>query len=243
VFLNLLVNAAQAIPEGHADANLIRIATRNGPANTVIVEITDSGTGMTPEVQARLFEPFFTNKPTGIGTGLGLTICQRIMTAAGGKIEVESTPGQGTTFRVILPAARISVATVSHTPAAPSTVRRGRVLIIDDEPTIGSSLMRLLGRDHDVVATTSAREALERILGGESFDVILCDLMMPVMTGIEFYQQLASLMPNQVQRIIFLTGGAFTAAARSFLDQCPNLRIGKPFELAALRALVASQIK
>ena len=188
VFLNLVMNAAQAIPEGRAEANEIRITTSNGRNGHVAVEVSDTGVGMSREVLSRLFSPFFTTKPVGVGTGLGLSICHRIVTGFGGTIEVHSQPGQGTTFRISLPPAQGEVSAV--TPAAQSRSvarRRGRILGVDDEPLISKAIQRCLVNDHDVVALTRGAEALEKIRAGAEFDVILCDLMMPEMTGMELH--------------------------------------------------------
>ena len=106
VFLNLLVNAAQALPDGHAEENEIRVTTDPGADGSVIVEVSDTGTGIPPEVMERLFEPFFTTKAIGQGTGLGLPICRNIVEGLGGRITVQSELGKGSTFRVTLPAAQ-----------------------------------------------------------------------------------------------------------------------------------------
>jgi PAS domain S-box-containing protein len=103
VFLNLLINAAQAIKEGDAASNLIRISTRTDEKGRAVVTVTDSGAGIPPEVIGRIFDPFFTTKPVGVGTGLGLFICHGIVKALGGEIGVDSALGHGTTFRVVLP--------------------------------------------------------------------------------------------------------------------------------------------
>jgi signal transduction histidine kinase len=112
VFLNLLVNAAQAIPEGHSDRHQVRVAVCV-EGEHVCVSITDTGHGMTEAVKRRIFTPFFTTKPSGVGTGLGLSICQRIVSSFGGDISVESELGRGTTFRVRLPAAPAATATTT----------------------------------------------------------------------------------------------------------------------------------
>jgi len=104
VFLNLLVNAAHALPDAAPDVHEIRISARALPGDRVAVEIADTGSGIAPEVRPRIFDPFFTTKPEGVGTGLGLWVCHNIVTAHGGAIEVESKPGAGSVFRVILPA-------------------------------------------------------------------------------------------------------------------------------------------
>jgi PAS domain S-box-containing protein len=244
VFLNLIVNAAQALPEGHADVHYIRIRTRNDSSGMVVAEVEDTGSGIRPEVMKRLFTPFFTTKPRGVGTGLGLSICRRILGDLGGEVTVESTLGRGTIFRVALkPATADSGSRIAVAPAAAETPRRGRILIVDDELVVAKAIRRMLGREHDVVVITSAREALDRIVSGERFDVILCDLMMPIVTGAQFYDELTLLSPGIAARIVFLTGGAFTAKTREFLDRVPNARLEKPFESQTLRALVNERLR
>jgi signal transduction histidine kinase len=240
VFLNLLVNAAQALPAGRSEENEIRLITR-AVEGGVVVEIRDSGIGIGPEVLPNIFDPFFTTKAAGVGTGLGLAICHRIVTGLGGSIEVESQVGRGTAFKVrlpTLPAAADRNASASQPSAAPGQRDRGRVLVIDDEPMINSILRRMLGRDHQVSTATSVREALDRFEAGERFDLIMCDLMMPEMTGMDLHAQLLRSDPALAERLVFMTGGAFTPAAREFLDRVPNARVEKPFDVPSLRALI-----
>ncbi|MFE8601965.1 response regulator [Archangium violaceum] len=240
VMVNLLVNAAQAIPEGNAELNEIRVLTRTH-AEGLAIEVRDTGSGISPENLERLFEPFFTTKPVGVGTGLGLPICQDIVTSFGGRMEVESEVGKGSTFRVILRAANVVRPSEAPKEAVASPVsRRGRILVVDDEPMIGMAIRRTLQREHEVIALTSAREAQARLTSGERFDLILCDLMMPEMTGMELHQAIASHSPGLAGRMVFLTGGAFTANARDFLNQVPNHRVEKPFSTQELRGLVQS---
>jgi CheY-like chemotaxis protein len=115
--------------------------------------------------------------------------------------------------------------------------------VVDDEPMIVKIVKRTLSAEHDVVALDRAPDALGRIEEGERFDVILCDLIMPVMTGMEFYESLGAVAPDQVPKVVFLTGGAFTLRAREFLDTVPNFRLEKPFELAALRSMVNERVQ
>jgi CheY-like chemotaxis protein/anti-sigma regulatory factor (Ser/Thr protein kinase) len=239
VFLNLLVNAAQAIPEGDVERNEIRVVTRSH-AEGVAIEVRDTGSGMSPEHLEKLFEPFFTTKPVGVGTGLGLSICQDIVSGFGGRMEVESEVGRGTLFRVILPAATSAVLPVepARPTLAPAVSRRGRILVVDDEPMIGMAIRRTLQREHEVVVLTSAREAHARLTGGERFDVILCDVMMPEMSGMDLHQELESHAPELAERFVFLTGGAFTTNARAFLSRVSNHRLEKPFSSQELRGLV-----
>jgi signal transduction histidine kinase len=241
VILNLVVNAAQAMSEGHADRNELRIATATSADGRVVVEVSDNGPGIPPAILGRIFDPFFTTKPVGVGTGLGLAICHRIVSEIGGVIEVESELGKGSLFRLILPAARDSQSLKART-VRPTSGPRTRMLVVDDEPAIGRALQRTL-RDHlDVVALSSAKEALARIGAGERFEVILCDVMMPEVTGMALHQELTKIAPDQAERMIFVTGGAFTAAAREFLDLVPNPRIDKPVEATNLLAIVAGLV-
>jgi PAS domain S-box-containing protein len=240
VFLNLLVNAAQAIPEGRVDENEIRVTARTDDLGRAIVEVRDSGSGIRPDIIGRIFDPFFTTKPIGVGTGLGLSICHNIITGVGGEIAVESRANAGTVFRITLPAspsALVDDAAPSPMPSAKGG-RRGRVLVVDDEISVGKSIQRLLRSEHEVLALTRAREALEMFARGERFDVILCDLMMPDMTGMDLYRNLQRVAPDQAERIVVLTGGVFTPSARQFLDTVANPRIEKPFDPATMRAMV-----
>ena len=243
VFLNLIVNAAQAIPEGKVDKNEIRVRTSLGRGGRVLIEVSDTGSGMESAVLKRLFTPFFTTKAMGAGTGLGLSICHRIITALGGDITVESALGVGSTFRVQLPAATGTPVVAERPASSPSKAsRRGRVMVIDDEPALLAAVKRLLAQDHDVVALPGAKEALAMLTQGEEFDVILCDLMMPEMTGMDLHEALVNAAPELAAKMIFLTGGAFSTRARAFLDQAANLHIEKPFDGKALRAIVDGRV-
>jgi signal transduction histidine kinase len=237
VLLNLLVNAAQALPEGHVEQHEIRVTTRTGNDGEAVVEVADTGCGMSKETVTRIFDPFFTTKPVGIGTGLGLAICHGIVTELGGTIEVESEVGRGTVFRVLLPAGQQSRTSLKVAKAYTPGSRRS-VLVVDDEVMLGQALKRALSPHHDVTVLTSGVAALESITGGERFDAILLDVMMPNVTGMETYERLQRQVPEQAKRIIFLTGGAFTPRAREFLDRVPNPRLEKPVEADALLAAI-----
>ncbi len=243
VFLNLIVNAAQALQEGRAEDNEIRITTWL-EGERVFIEVRDSGPGIPPEIIGRIFDAFFTTKAVGAGTGLGLAISQRIVTDMGGALTVESEVGKGTTFRVALPVARAEGREIAVT-AEPCDVggRSGRILVVDDEKLVVNVVRRVLSKDHEVVATMSAKEALALCVAGESFDLILCDLMMPDMTGMDLYRELSRVAPEQANRMIFLTGGAFTPTARQFLAETPKEHIEKPFDVANLRAIVRRYLR
>jgi nitrogen-specific signal transduction histidine kinase len=238
VFLNLIVNAAQAIPEGRVAVNEIRLTTRLDDAGRIVVEVRDTGVGISSDVLSRIFDPFFTTKTESTGTGLGLAICHRIVRGLGGDIAVESQPGRGTIFRVFLLRAQNELK--QETAAQPETIskRKGRVLVVDDEPMLCATIERILANDHDVMAMTSARQAAQLIARGDRFDIILSDLMMPEMTGMDFYRELRRSAPDQADKIVFMTGGAFSQDAAAFLHRMPNPSIEKPFKSKALRELL-----
>jgi PAS domain S-box-containing protein len=243
VFLNLLVNAAQALPEGRADHHEIAVTTRL-EGDSVVIEVSDTGTGIPPAIIGRIFDAFFTTKPVGVGTGLGLAICHRIVTDMGGTLTVQSEVGKGTTFRVSLPVAsdQESVPTAPLQPA-PVAGRRGRILVVDDDPIVLHIVTRVLSKEHEVVGLSTAAEALARCASGETFDLILCDLMMPDMTGMDLHRELSRVAAEQANKMIFLTGGAFTERARRFLTETPKEQIEKPFDAANLRAIVRRYLR
>jgi len=245
VVVNLLVNAAQAIPEGAADQNEIRVRTRTDDAGNALLEVEDTGPGMPPEIKHRIFDPFYTTKPIGEGTGLGLTICHGIVSELGGCIEVDSEVGAGSMFRVVLPRTEPSDRPEPKSSTAPTStdVRRGRVLVIDDEPMIGRAVQLMLEGAHDVTTLVSAREALERLVAREDYDVIVCDLMMPEMTGMDLHAAVVEKRPEIAERFVFLTGGAFTPRARAFLERTPNALLEKPFETTALLEAIAATMR
>lgn len=230
VFLNLLINAAQSIPSGHVDRNVIRVICRQTP-DRVIVEVSDTGSGIAPELLGRIFDPFFTTKHVGEGTGLGLSICRGIVQRMGGEIEVESRPGEGSLFRVSLPVH------ASMRPRA-GVKPRLRLLVIDDEVAIPRIVARSLSA-HDVVGHTDPLRALDELRAGARYDGILLDVMMPAMTGIEFHEALASIDRSLQDRVVFMSGGAFTPETSAFLEASPRPKLEKPFTIDDLEAVVA----
>jgi two-component system NtrC family sensor kinase len=238
VFLNLLVNAAQAIPEGDVAHNRITLTTRmeNG---RVVVEVSDTGKGMTPEILERAFEPFFTTRSIGEGMGLGLSTCLGLVQSMKGELTATSRQGVGSTFRVVLPPGTPQVQVLTPISAA-RVARRKRVLVIDDEPGIAAVFKRIIGRSHEVVVVQSGREAIALLERDDGFDRIFCDLMMADLTGMDVYEALAERRRQDcLERFVFMTGGSFTERARSFLQTVPFPRIDKPFDPELIRSLVA----
>ncbi|MBI5497132.1 MAG: PAS domain S-box protein [Deltaproteobacteria bacterium] len=245
VFLAVLLNAAQAIPEGAADSNLVTVRTFADDGGNAVIEISDTGAGIPAELQTRVFDPFFTTKPVGQGTGLGLSICRATLLGLGGDISFTSAPGHGTTFRLVLPpagAAAPATAPVSAVTAGGAPGRRGRILVVDDEPLVGAATRRTLADEHDVVPVASGAEALAR-LEEEPFDLILCDVMMPEMSGEELYEALVQRFPEHAAKMIFMTGGAFTPRAAAFLERVPHKRLHKPVDADDLKALIRGVLK
>ncbi len=246
VFINLLVNAAQAMPAGRPQANRIRVVTRTDAEGRAVVEIEDTGAGITPEDRARIFDPFFTTKPVGFGTGLGLSICHKIISDFGGTIAVECVVGRGALFRITLPAAPSKEAAAASPEAAkPEAERplpRAQILVVDDEPKVLAMLDRALSRRHDVTLASDGSEALTLITRGRRFDLVLCDLMMPKMTGMELFERVEELAPEQASSFVFLSGGAVTERGAAFLDKHAARRLDKPFQLRDLDAMIAARL-
>jgi two-component system, NtrC family, sensor kinase len=239
VFLNLLLNATQALPEGAVSSNQVTLTLRPHQESWVAIEVRDTGCGIPAEHLPRLFEPFFTTKPIGEGTGLGLSVCHGIVTSMGGQLQVESTPGRGSTFRVLLPVAGKAVASESSGDGRvrrPGEPEARRVLVIDDEPEVIEALARTIGPLHSIERAGSGTRALELLAQDAGYDVIFCDLMMPELTGMDLYEVIASKYPELLERMIFMTAGGFTPRAIAFVDQHGPKCIEKPFSPETVRA-------
>ncbi len=243
VFVSLLVNAVEAIEEGAPESNRITLRAWQEDG-TVIGEIRDTGSGIPENIQGRVFDPFFSTKERTVGTGLGLAVCQRMVSEIGGHVDFESRVGQGTSFRVRLPALPGKTAGPVEPPTGVDTAAsRAVVLVVDDEPMLRTMLVEMLSEHHDVVVAASADEA--QALLHRPFDAILCDLTMPLRTGIEFHRWIREHRPELVSRVLFMTGGCFTTEDRDYLDALPTDTLAKPFSedevLAALSAVLEAR--
>jgi signal transduction histidine kinase len=239
VFTNLVLNACQAMA-GSGGTGTLTIGADVVPAGDRIrVHLADSGPGIPAEHLPRLFEPFFTTRGEEEGTGLGLAICQWIAESLGGRISVDSLPGQGARFTVELPATGVP-GDVEATPGPrPRRPLAGvSVLVVEDEPLVGDmmeDLLRLEG--HAVDRAVNGREALERLAQG-SYDLIISDVQMPDLSGPAFHQELLRIDPALARRVIFVTGDVTSPETRTFLEQGGLAYLEKPFEVAAFRAAV-----
>lgn len=219
VFLNLLTNAVQSLA-GDRGPNDIIITTR-AKGDSVIVEVQDTGIGIPTELQSTIFEPLFTTKAEG--SGLDLALCRELLTKEGGSISVESVVGRGTTFTVVLRAMR-------QAQSARKVRERSsgkRILVIDEQPREAAALKMLLSNHHTTVAT-SGHEALQRLHAGEHYDVIVCDLLMEKIDGVDLHRRLRVERPELAARMIFLTGDAFISRTQQFLAGVPNRHVQKP---------------
>ncbi len=253
VLKQLLLNAAQAMEGADSRQHEIILRTAMAEDGQVRIDVLDNGCGIPAEVRQRIFEPFFTTKPVGVGTGLGLSVCHGIVSAAGGQLRVESRPQGGTHVSVLLPSVdRISGSLPLSHVAAPTAARGGglllshgksaaraqrRILMVDDEPMLLRSVRRLLP-EYELVCVESARKALEMLDAGKPFDLIVSDVMMPEMSGIDFYEVLRKRYPEEARRVVFVTGGALGHHVGSFLGSVPNQRLEKPFAAADLRRVI-----
>jgi CheY-like chemotaxis protein len=246
VVVNLITNAHQALHETSGRRQLT-LTTRSDPAQSrVVFAVADTGPGIPPEVRTRIFEPFFTTKLPGVGTGLGLPLCQGIIESHGGTITVESQPGHGTIFHIELPVEALPLA-MSETPETgalhPFDGQEKTILVVDDEDGIAKALAYLLYRDgHQVDTAANGRLALAK-LQERSYDLILCDLRMPELDGSGLYQEVASWAPHLLPRFVFLTGDMMSPEADTFLKQVKSPRLSKPFRAIEVRRIVQQALR
>ncbi len=237
VVVNLLLNAAHAIKPGNSGKNEVNLSLGTDSEGRAWLEIHDSGTGMPKDVLERLFEPFFTTKGIGQGTGLGLSICQGIVHALGGEISVSSQVGIGSVVRIVLPAAAAEQSQVDSSTQQSMSAGESCILVIDDEQSILTMVAHAL-QHHEVISLSTGSEALNLLDSGKHVDLILLDLMMPNMSGVEFYEALLLRHSDLASRIVFLAPGATNQDVEDFLKSVPNTVIEKPFNLKLFRKTI-----
>jgi len=244
VLVNLAVNARDAMPNGgtltlstssvRLDDTYARQHPAVSPGDFVMITVTDTGTGMDAETQARLFEPFFTTKPAGEGTGLGLATVYGIVKQSGGFIYVYSEPGHGTTFKVYLPTTHEKPSTV-QAPIQPAHSRGTEtILVVEDNPHVKEIACRVLAQlGYQVLAASSGEEALA-VLGAARarVDLVISDVIMPGMTGPELCRQLAQQYP--ALKVLFTSGYSDDAVMRHGVLEPGTMFIEKPYPPSAL---------
>jgi signal transduction histidine kinase/CheY-like chemotaxis protein len=244
VFVNILTNAAQAIPASRAGTHAAQIVVRVSlkPGSRVLVEVEDSGTGIDETERERLFEPFFTTKPIDRGTGLGLFVSLGIVTAAGGQLDIRNrTVGAGSIVSVELPVAKEAESVPPSSSVPRVSGKSLSVLVVDDDFLVAKTLARVLRR-HKVEVVTNGEEAWERLTTpGVDFDAVVCDLMMPELSGIDLYARILAKRPDLAQKFLFTSGGVATEAAQHFVAVHADRFLPKPVDNALLHQLVADR--
>ena len=239
VVTNLVVNAQQALLDRPTPRRLSITTRFDADRDEVVMTIADNGPGVPADIRPRIFEPFFTTKPTGVGTGVGLSMCQGVVESHGGRISIEDTPGGGATFVVAFPS-RAAVVAAKNAAAerAPAPAEGGRILVVDDEPEMAQMLAEILERvGHSVQTAGDGQQALDR-LADDKFDLILSDLRMPVLDGPGFYQAVAKRHPELLRRLMFITGDTLAPHVTAFLSQTPVNCIEKPLNPKAVQEAV-----
>jgi CheY-like chemotaxis protein len=245
-FLGLLLYVARSLPENASGGREIRLWVGTGTAGESVVTVSDDGLSLDDDEKARLFDPF----ASGDAAGLGLAMCYAIFTSLDGRIDVEVGPNGGTVFRVTFPPATGPNITDARKPNSvrstlPPSISSGRarVLVIDDDPGVGSTLRAMLEAHHEVRSVEQAREGLRLLLGPDEFDVVFCDLIMPEVSGMDVYCALELHSTDRAARLVFMTGGVFTPEAERFLASVPNRRIEKPFSLARVEQILSQALE
>lgn len=235
VLLGLLLNAAQAMPEGELGLNEIRVTTRRRDRDWVVIEIADNGAGIAPAHVGLVFEPFFTTRPRR--PGMGLAICQATVADHGGEISIRPRDGGGTVVCVVLPTIEAELAPELPGPRGRPKATQGRLLVVDDDPLVLRSLTRVLARDFEVASARNGREALDLVQADGPFDAMLCDLVMPELSGIELHERLVRDAPDLAKRTVFLTGGA-NARQRTRLAEVGQPHLEKPVDVKTVREML-----
>ena len=233
VFLNLVTNAEQAMERMEGRQHRLTVRTRRAGDN-IRIEVEDTGPGIPPNLLERIFNPFFTTKPTGSGTGLGLSISLGIVREHEGRIWAENGPQGGARFVIELPVITTRISGESPAVAATPPVNdRLRILVVDDEASVRVALQRYLsGHGHDVETTHSGREALAR-LRDRAYDAVIVDMRMPDLSGEQMFEEMRAHDPEHAARVIFTTGDLVSEPMRRFLDGSGRPCVPKPFELAS----------
>jgi PAS domain S-box-containing protein len=239
VVVNLVTNAHQAMREVAGPRHLTLATGVNAGGRQLWLEVGDTGPGVAAALQENIFEPFVTTKPLGMGTGLGLSLCQEIVAEHGGTIRLGQAGPQGAVFRVTLPVEAPHGAALEETPpAGVPTIRGKRVLVVDDEPGIAGVVAEVLALDGHAVDTVVHGGAALAKVRVQPYDLILSDIRMPEVDGPSFYRELARRDPKLLPRLIFMTGDTLSASTRAFLEQTRVPCVRKPFTLAEIRAIV-----
>ncbi|MBI3264045.1 MAG: response regulator [Acidobacteria bacterium] len=236
VLLNLVINAEQAMLSANGRGTLVVRTWHDPERQVVVLEVNDDGPGVPDEVQSKIFDPFFTTKEVGKGTGLGLTVAYAIVQEHGGRLWLESRPTKGASFYVELPA---SAGKLRQTAAPPQiqpleATRAANVLVVEDEPALAAAVSEgLTDAGFTVDRAGDGEEGLDRVRA-KNYDLIVCDLKMPRLDGMQFYRAIAATAPDLAHCVIFVTGDVVGTEAERFLEESGCRWLAKPFRLGDL---------
>jgi PAS domain S-box-containing protein len=239
VMLNLIINAQQSLQDEPAPRRIRVNSEFNAPQSVLHVIVADNGPGIPPHLRARVFEPYFTTKPTGVGTGVGLAVSLGIVEAHGGSLTVDCPTEGGAIFTITLPVGTVEPGSGDVITPRKTDPGERTILVVDDEADIREALKEILtGAQHRVVTASSGREALERI-AADHYDAILTDIRMPDLDGRALYQEIARRWPRQAARVVFITGDTLASSLREFVCESGRPVIEKPFLPSEVRRIVA----
>ena len=242
VIINLITNADQAVRDS-GTGDLIRLSlSHNEAERTIELVVADNGPGVPNAIQRRIFDPLFTTKAVGSGTGLGLALAHRIIEAHDGQMRIDPDCGTGASFRITLPVTMAETQPRTGEPAVASSRAQSRILVVDDEEEVAALIREILVRDgYSVEAVSSAEAALEKVQTQE-YAVILTDLNMPGLGGRGLYEALLRDHPDHARRVGFVTGDTMSPQVRGFLDGVGRPFIEKPIAPSDLRRLTSRML-
>ena len=241
ILVNLLTNAGQAFTKEEPDVNKILVRAYLTASNEVVISVRDNGPGIAADVAQRMYDPFFTTKPVGQGTGLGLSLTLSAVESLDGHLEHETKLGKGTEFRVTFKTAPGKVSPTN--PVADAANDLPKIVFIDDDKSVLNSLARLIPDNYQAITFADPRKAIAYLEAGRPADVVFCDVMMPYLTGKDIYERLHIADPQLAQRLVFVTGGAHGEALVSFIRSLDNLRLQKPFGTVELHETIEKVAK
>src|SRR6202008_4837746 len=247
VFANILLNAEQAI-SAVRDSGTVRISLSHA-GNNLLVAFADDGPGIPQEIVEKIYDPFFTTKRPGGGSGLGLTICLAVIKDHGGQIQLQTSEGSGTTFRILLPAAvqmkpEASNSAPPRKASAVSLALSGRkLLIVDDEESIREIVQDgLSARGMNVECAASSEEALA-LLAGNTYDMVLCDFNLPGLSGEQLFEKLRAQTGGSLPRFVFMTGDLLERSTIASFAESGAHVLQKPFQISALATLLSELLQ
>jgi CheY-like chemotaxis protein len=238
VLLNLIINAEQACIGAHGRGTIVVRTMHDSERGSALLEVNDDGPGIPEERQGKVFDPFFTTKEVGQGTGLGLTVAYAIAREHGGRIWLESKKGQGASFFVELPISgqhlNPPASRAAQQPISLEAFKGLRVLVVEDEPALAQAVSEALtDAGFKVDRAGDGEEGLTRLTEA-NYDLIVCDLKMPRIDGMQFYRAMAAASPALARRVIFVTGDVAGTDAERFLEETGCRWLSKPFRLGDL---------